>query len=280
MPELPEVETVRRVMRRALKGHKIAKAEVASDEIILGGLPPELFREALEGRTVTEIGRKGKYWWIELDQKPWLFGHLGMAGWIREIGESTVRLREHGKAPLDKPDGTPKFLKLLLETDEGKRIVFTDGRRLGRLWLGESPEQDLRIKKLGFDVYDELPSAKELHTLLIKRKAPVKAILLDQGLFAGVGNWIADEALWHARLSPKRTGDTLKPKETERLREAIDMVVHKAVEAGTDSAKYPEDWLFSSRWGGGKGAKQIMGHNIVREPVGGRTTAWVPKLQK
>lgn len=280
MPELPEVETVRRIMRRVLKGQKIADVEVPPDNIILGTTPPEAFVEALKGRTVTEIGRKGKYWWIELDEKPWVFGHLGMAGWIRELDAPTIRLREHGNAPLDDEAGRPRFLKLLITGDDGRRISFTDGRRLGRLWLGEDPQKDSRIKELGFDCLDELPSAKELHKFLQKRKAPIKAILLDQSLFAGVGNWIADETLYHARISPKRTGDTLTAKEVERLHDSLDMVVRTAVEAGADSSKYPDDWLFSSRWGGGKGVQSINGHKIIREPVGGRTTAWAPTWQK
>jgi formamidopyrimidine-DNA glycosylase len=280
VPELPEVETVRRIMRRVLKGHKIADVEVVPDTIIFGSTPPEAIVEALKGKTVTEIGRKGKYWWLELDSKPWLFGHLGMAGWIRELGADTTRLREHGKAPLDDENGRPRFLKLLITTDEGKRISFTDARRLGRAWLQEGPDKDPAIKKLGFDCYDALPTAKALHAILQKRSAPIKAILLDQSLFAGVGNWVADEVLFHALISPKRPADSLKPKEVERLRESIDMVMKTAVNAGADSAKYPDNWLFSSRWGGAKGRQEINGHKIVREPVGGRTTAWVPKLQK
>ena len=136
-----------------------------------------------------------------------------------------------------------------------------------------------RISRLGFDCYDELPSAKELGVILGKRKAPIKAILLDQGLFAGVGNWIADETLYHARISPKRSADSLKPKEVERLREALRMVMETAVDAGADSDKYPADWIFSSRWGGKRGRSEIDGKKIVRETVGGRTTAWVPGWQ-
>lgn len=279
MPELPEVETVCRVMRKALVGRKVKCVEVAPDDIVVKG-PPEAIRTALEGQTVTGIGRKGKYWWIELDEKPWVFGHLGMAGWIREIGAPTGRIREHGKLPLDDENGRPKFLKMLIETEDGHRVVFTDGRRLGRLWLSESPETDSRVKALGFDCLDDIPPAKELHALLVRRKAPLKAILLDQSVFAGVGNWVADEVLYHARLNPKRTGDTLKLAEVKRLREALHMVMHVAVDARADAEKYPADWLFSSRWGGKKGRTEINGQKIVRETVGGRTTAWVPKLQK
>ncbi|MFI5386099.1 MAG: DNA-formamidopyrimidine glycosylase family protein, partial [Fimbriimonadales bacterium] len=223
-------------MRRVLKGHKIAEVEVVPDDIVMGSTPPEAFVAAMKGRTVMEIGRKGKYWWIELDAKPWVFGHLGMAGWIRELDAPTIRLREHGNAPLDDTNGRPRFLKLMITADDGRRISFTDQRRLARLWLGDSPITDSRIKELGFDCYEGLPTPKELYAVLQKRTAPIKAILLDQSLFAGIGNWIADETLWHARISPKRASDSLKPKEVERLREAIRMVMEVAVEAGADSA--------------------------------------------
>jgi len=267
-------------MRRVLQGRRIAEVEVVPDDIVMGSTPPEAFVEAMKGAAVTGIGRKGKYWWIELDRTPWVFGHLGMAGWIRELGAPTTRLREHGNAPLDDKEGRPRFLKLMITAEDGRRIAFTDQRRLARLWLGDDPKSDSRIKELGFDCYDELPSAKDLRTYLMKRKAPIKAILLDQSLFAGIGNWIADETLWHARISPKRSADSLSPKEVERLRSAIEMVMHVAVEAGADSSKYPEDWLFTSRWGGKKGRTDIGGKKIIRETVGGRTTAWVPSVQK
>ncbi|HVT13147.1 MAG TPA: DNA-formamidopyrimidine glycosylase family protein [Fimbriimonadaceae bacterium] len=280
MPELPEVETVRRIMERVLKGQKISEVEIVPDDIVQGSTPPEAFVEALKGSAVTDVGRKGKYWWIELDGKTYLFGHLGMAGWIRELGAPTVRLREHGNAPLDDGDGRPRFLKMMLTAEDGRRIAFTDQRRLARMWLGADPAKDSRIKQLGFDCYDELPNAKKLGEILAKRSAPIKAVLLDQTVFAGVGNWIADETLYHARIAPKRSADSLKPAEVARLRDALERVIHTAVEAGADSDKYPADWLFSSRWGGKKGRTEIDGKKIVREPVGGRTTAWVPSVQK
>ncbi|MCC7102069.1 MAG: hypothetical protein IT206_03220 [Fimbriimonadaceae bacterium] len=280
MPELPEVETVRRVMERALKGHTIQEVEVAPDEIVLGRFPNTAMEEHLKGAKVTGVGRKGKYWWIELDKKPWLFGHLGMAGWIREMGEPTIRIREMGNMPLDDEEGRPRFLKLMVTTEEGRRIAMTDGRRLSRLWLSDSPETDKRVGALGFDSWQGLPSSSELHALLKKRKAPLKAILLDQALFAGVGNWIADEVMLMARLSPHRLGTSLKEKEAGALKKAIEDVIDLAVEKGADKAQFPADWLFHVRWGGKKGVPQFDGHDIIREQVGGRTTAWVPDLQK
>lgn len=280
MPELPEVEAVRRVMRDALQDRRITRVEVPPDEIVLGAAPPEAFVEALTGSRVEGVGRKGKYWWLELDRRPWVFGHLGMSGWVRELGEPTIRLREHGKAPFDDEDGRPRFLKLLIETEEGRRIAFTDGRRLGRLWLGEGPASDPRIRELGFDCFEELPEAKVLAPLLARRKAPIKAVLLDQGLFAGVGNWIADEVLYQARIAPKRLAASLSLAEIKRLREALRNVLEVAVSVNADKEQFPEDWLFAHRWGGDRGVEMIGGKRIVRESVGGRTTAWVPGRQK
>ncbi|MBX3118839.1 MAG: hypothetical protein KF784_07215 [Fimbriimonadaceae bacterium] len=280
MPELPEVETVCRVMRRVLEGKRIKSVEVADDHLVLSKAPKEAYEKALLGRTVTGIGRKGKYWWIELDEPPVVFGHLGMAGWIREIGAHSIRLREHGNAPFEDADGRPRFLKLLLEAEDGGKVVLTDGRRLARLWLGESAEKDKRVKQLGPDMFNEPYTVNALSAVLRKRNAPIKALLLDQKLFTGVGNWIADEVLYHARISPKRLGSELDTKEVKALIDAIAMVLKLAVEVGADSEKYPEDWLFSHRWGGAKGAETIQGQAIVREPVGGRTTAWVPTRQR
>lgn len=283
MPELPEVETVRRVMRRVLVGHRIVAAEVVPDEIVLKGVPAQFVHDALIGASVEGIGRKGKYWWIELDRRPWVFGHLGMAGWIRDVSltgspKLATRLREHGKRDWDDENGRPRFLKLMLETETGGRIAFTDGRRLGRLWLAESPEQG--VVGLGPDVLDEPWSVNSLVKKLKDRKAPIKALLLDQKLFAGVGNWIADEVLFQARIAPARLAASLSELEVSMLVENLKPILELAIKVDADSERYPETWLFNSRWGGTKGTGEIMGHAIVREPVGGRTTAWVPDLQK
>lgn len=280
MPELPEVETVRRLLERTLVGRRIVDVEVAPDEIVLEGAPPEALAEAVRGRTVTRAGRKGKAFWLEFDESPWLFGHLGMAGWVRELGSSSIRLREHGDAPFEDKGGKPRFLKLRLVAESGAQVVLTDLRRLARLWLGDSADTDEFIGRLGPDCYLEPATGKELERRLADRKAPIKALLLDQRLFAGVGNWIADEVLYRARIDPRRAGGSLRPAELRRLAEALVEVIGKAVDVGADSSQYPEDWLFHHRWGGGKGVDTIGGRTLVREPVGGRTTAWVPGLQK
>ena len=280
MPELPEVETVRRTLERALVGKKIVEAEIAPDEIVLKGMSNTLVHDAILGRTVTAAGRKGKYFWLELDEKPWLFAHLGMAGWLREVGQPTIRLREHGEAPMEDENGRPRFLKMMLTADDGRKIAMTDGRRLSRIWLCESPEKDNAISKLGPDCFLDLPSPTAIHAKLAKKSAPIKAILLDQAVFAGIGNWIADEVLYVAGIRPSRLGSSLTAKETDKLREAIKFVIDHAVNVGADKEQFPDNWLFHARWGGKKGDDLIQGEKIIREKIGGRTTAWVPTRQK
>jgi len=280
MPELPEVETVCRMLRRAIAGKRIVEAEVADDLIVLEGRHPEEISAALVGRVVTGIGRKGKLFWLEFDAAPIVCVHLGMAGWMRELGAPTIRLKEHGNAPLDDENGRPRFLKLLLEAEDGTRAALTDGRRLARIWLADRPDADPRIAKLGPDVLEALPSPGELAQALKGRTAPIKALLLDQSLLAGIGNWLADETLYHARISPKREAGSLSRAEIGRLRRALADIVALAVEAGADEARYPRDWMFHNRWGGGRGPDTVNGKPIVRETVGGRTTAWVPGWQK
>jgi formamidopyrimidine-DNA glycosylase len=280
MPELPEVETVRRTIERAIGGKRIAAADFPPDEIVCKGASPERLLTSVQGARVEAVSRKGKYFWLELDRRPWLFAHLGMAGWVREVGEHSIRLREHGNAPFEDSKGNVRFLKMRLEAEDGRQIVMTDGRRLSRIWLAESPSASKNIAALGPDVLADPWKPAQLLAILSKRQAPIKALLLDQALFAGVGNWIADEALYQAKIRPDRAAATLELKDVKALLKSLAEIVELAVGAGADSAKYPPSWLFHHRWGGAKGVDAIAGKPIVREQIGGRTTAWVPSLQR
>lgn len=281
MPELPEVETVCRVMRHALQGKRITQVEVVRDTIVFASYSPKAIEKALLDRTVRAVGRRGKLFWLTLDgEGPTLFGHLGMSGWVREIGLDGTRLHGHGRAPFDDEHGRPRFLKLGMRTRSGSGIVFTDPRRLGRVWLGPDPERETRVKRLGRDAFDDLPTRAELSHAFSRRKIPIKALLLDQGLLAGIGNWIADEVLYQSRIAPKRAASSLSDAEVAALRRAIRAVLERAVSVGADHERFPASWLFEHRWGGKRGAEQIAGQRIVREQVGGRTTAWVPTRQK
>lgn len=281
MPELPEVETVCRLMRGVLEGERIASAEIVRDPIVFSGHAPKAIERALVGRVVRGIGRRGKFFWLTLDGPgPTVFGHLGMSGWVREVGREGTRLHGHGKAPFEDAEGRPRFLRLLVRTASGRGVAFTDGRRLGRIWLSASPETDARVRRLGPDAYDDLPGTDAFAALLARRKVAIKAVLLDQGALAGIGNWIADEVLYQSRIAPMRPAASLAPTEIAALRRAIQRVLAHAVKVGAQHERFPRTWLFEHRWGGARGAQHIGRHAIVREEVAGRTTAWVPDVQR
>lgn len=281
MPELPEVETVCRVMRRALRGQRISHVEVARDAIVFSRLPPSAIERALLGRTVRDVGRRGKLFWLTFKgDGPTVYGHLGMSGWVRELRIKGTRLNGHGEAPFEDAQGRPRFLKLGIRAQAGREVVLTDPRRLGRVWLGESPDQEPRVQRLGPDALNELPSARELSALFSRRRIPIKALLLDQTALAGIGNWIADEVLYQSRIAPKRSAVSLTSTEVAALRRAITSVLARAVKVSADYKKFPKSWLFAHRWGGTRGSNEIGGSSIVREEVGGRTTAWVPARQR
>ncbi len=281
MPELAEVETVCRVMRRCLLGKRVTRVEVARDPLVFSKHSAKAIERALVGRVVAEVGRRGKTFWISSKGSgPTLFGHLGMSGWIREVGVEGTRLHGHGDAPFDDETGRPRFLKLLIVVPGGSAIVFTDPRRLGRVWLGDSPEEDRRVKRLGPDALDELPARAELARLLARRNIAIKAVLLDQSTLAGLGNWLADEVLYQARIAPKRIAASLDAREIAALRRAIQSVLRIAVKVEADHRRFPRTWLFEHRWGGARGSQSIGKHAIVRDVVGGRTTAWVPAVQR
>ncbi len=281
MPELPEVETVCRLMRATLRGKRVKHVEVVRDPIVFSKDSPDALEQALVGRVVESIGRRGKFFWIALKGPgPTVFGHLGMSGWIREVGNEGTRLHGHGRAPFDDAAGRPRFLRLFIGIGAGKGIAFTDPRRLGRVWLGGDPQHEPRVKRLGHDAFDELPTVNELLAIFGRRTVAIKAVLLDQGTLAGIGNWIADEVLYQAKIAPKRSAASLVKREVAALRRAIESVLHHAVKVGADHGQFPKAWLFEHRWGGARGAARVGGQLIVREEVGGRTTAWVPSRQK
>ena len=199
MPELPEVESARRRAARALEGRRIERVCTVDDPIVYEGVTPRRFARALQGRLVLAIHRKGKHLWMVLDERPFPLFHFGMTGSFELYRREADR---------------PRFWKVEILMEDGTRLAMPDARRFGRIRLRHEPEDEPPIKDLGFDPLHGLPAVKELHRLLVRRRAPLKAVLLDQSLFAGVGNWIADEVLFQARLRPDREASGLRARET------------------------------------------------------------------
>jgi len=264
LPELPEVEAARKAALQSLKGKRIVSARCPPDAIVLGGASHRLIETALQGATVEDAGRFGKHLWFELDRKPWPVFHFGMTGAFQFFPRKA---------------DSPRFLRLELTLDDGGRFAFTDPRRFGRLRLAFDPRNEPPLSGLGHDPLFGLPGLADLAALLTSRKAPIKAVLLDQSVFAGVGNWIADEVLYQAAIRPQRRAADLSRTEIARLRSTLLRVIRRAVAVNADSDRFPAGWLFHRRWGRVAGSTTSSGEPIVHDTVGGRTTAWVPSRQ-
>ena len=267
----------RRAAAAVAVGRRITGVSVADDPIVFAGVAPPRIRRALLGRRVRAVHRHGKHFWLELDRRPWLLIHFGMAGGLTTTRRETVRLRSgHGKPGSGWP---PRFTRLTLEFDDGGALAISDGRRLGRIRLRRDPRGEPPIVGLGFDALRELPSPGRFRALARARGAPVKALLLDQTFAAGVGNWIADEVLYQARIAPRRPARSLTDTELDRLRTRLRAIVRTAVRAGADGDRFPRSWLFHRRWDRDPGITR-RGDPIRRETIAGRTAAWVPRVQR
>jgi formamidopyrimidine-DNA glycosylase len=279
VPELPEVEMARRLAERVARGRTIAEVRCVADPIVYERLAPARIRGALVGRRVTGVGRHGKHFWLELDRRPWPVFHFGMTGGLHAPERPSIHLvSEGGRAR--QADWPPRFTKLVLTLHDGGQLAFADARRLGRIRLRGDPRTEPPVSRLGFDALDALPEPRTFARLLGERAAPVKAVLLDQSFAAGVGNWIADEVLYQARIDPRRAARTLSSREAARLRETLRRVVTTAVLRGADGDQLPRSWLFHVRWQRRAGATTPRGERLRYDTIGGRTTAWAPVRQR
>lgn len=278
MPELPEVEYGRKLVHEAAVGRRIVEVECAHDPIVIAGTDPKAVQQALRGATVTGTGRRGKYLWLELNRRPWLLVHFGMTGAFVVPGTEALQLESSPK----KPDATwpPRFTKLHLVLSDGGEVAFINKRRLGRVRLVNDPLHEPPVSALGFDPLLDPPPLADFRRRLARRSGPIKAVLLDQSFAAGVGNWVADEVLFQAGIDPRRRANQLSPEESKRLLHSIKQVIRTAVRVDARKSRFPKSWLFHHRWDKKAGAKTSRGDAIQHITVGGRTTAFVPAVQK
>ena len=277
MPELPECEYGRKVAHGAAAGRRIVGVICAPDDIVYDGVTPRAFAEAVRGRRVEAVKRRGKHIWFELDRRPWPLFHFGMTGSFRVPDRDALPLAT-GPRPGD-ATWPPRFTKLRLRFEDDGELALVNARRLGRIRLREDPATEPPIGNLGFDPLLDLPSPAAFASLLARRTGRIKGVLLDQSFAAGVGNWIADEALYQARLDPRRRASDLADGEIRRLRAKLGHIVRRAVAVDADKGRFPRTWLFHRRWGKDPEARTAAGEPIQHITVAGRTTAWVPSTQ-
>ena len=271
MPELPEVETARRLIADLGLGRRITGVDDADTFVCRPHSPGEL-REALTGRTLTAAHRRGKTMWCETSgvgssagPGPDLGIHLGMSGrivviaadgWVAEGGDPPGRDAQPRKAQWD---------RFTLEFADGGRLSLFDKRRLGRIQL--NPD----IDALGPDAGEVTQAA--FRALITKGTIAVKARLLDQSKLAGVGNLLADEVLWQAKVPPATPVSRLQRKDADRLYRALRSVLASAVAKG---GAHTGDVIAARRPGG---TCPRCGHEMVHGTVGGRSTWWCSREQ-
>ncbi len=227
MPELPEVETIRRrlaplVERRTLAGLDVRDAKWCAP------LAPTELRHALEGRAVQRLARRGKYLIWEAQDEVYLLMHLRMTGTVL----------------YDAPAATP-YVRVRLELDDGHVLSFCDPRRFGtgELVLGGDALDEFLAARLGVEPLGPEFTTEHLYLQTRKRRTPIKALLLDQRRVAGVGNIYANEALFRARIHPLRSAGTLRRTQVAALRDAVIASLQAGLGAGgasIDDFRHPD----------------------------------------
>ena len=220
MPELPEVETTVRGLSRVLKGRQIRRVEARRADL-RRAFPPDL-GQRLTGATVTDLGRRAKYGLVHTDRGDTMVFHLGMSGAWR-VDPADLGKHDH----------------LLLETDEGRKLHLRDPRRFGSVDL--VPTLDLEnwpaFKALGPEPLSGAIDGKWLKEKLAGRTAAVKLLLLDQRVVAGLGNIYACEALFRAKIDPRKPAGKIGSAKLDALADAIPQVLEEAIQAGGSTLK-------------------------------------------
>ncbi|XP_076930516.1 formamidopyrimidine-DNA glycosylase-like isoform X3 [Bidens hawaiensis] len=306
MPELPEVEAARRAIAENCIGKKIKRSVVADDSKVIDGVSRAEFEASLTGKTIVAANRKGKNMWIQLDSPPYPSFQFGMAGAIYIKGVAVTKYKR--SAVSDTDEWPSKYSKVFIELDDGLELSFTDKRRFAKVRLLKNPAIVAPISELGPDALLEPMTEDELFKALSKKKITIKALLLDQSFISGVGNWIADEVLYQAKIHPLQSAANIPKEGCAALHKSLKEVIEHSVEVDADSSRFPADWLFHSRWGKkpgkinavevGADSSQFPSnwifHSREKKPkkafvdgkaidfinAGGRTTAYVPELQK
>jgi formamidopyrimidine-DNA glycosylase len=234
MPELPEVETITRLLRQgtrekpaSLVGCRISSADLLWQRS-LAEPGPEEFSRRIVGQTIQEVGRRGKFIVISLTGDTLLI-HLRMSG--------DMRLEDAADAE-GNPIPRQKHDRLILNFSDGQRMTFNDTRKFGRVWLVEDAQTVLG--GLGPEPLDPQLTSEKFHTMLNSRSRQLKPLLMDQNFLAGMGNIYTDEALFLARLHPLTRSDQINEQASARLLEAIRSVLQEGIRRNGASI----DWVY------------------------------------
>ena len=273
MPELPEVETVRRGIAPVLEGGRIERA-VILDPRLVRPFDPRIVADELVGERVGAVERRGKYLVVRFEEGRALLIHLRMTGSLRHALRGDLGEDPHTRA--------------VLSMDNGSDVAYRDVRRFGTWELFENGDVGPYLAaRLGPEPLGPSFSAERLRTRLHGRRAPLKSALLDQRTLAGLGNIYVDEALWHSRLHPLRPAGALDEEEVRRLHRALRMVLRRGIERqGSTLRDYATpDGTYGSMqdefraYGRAGEPCDRCGSELARIVVGGRGTTFCPRCQ-
>ena len=232
MPELPEVETVRRGLQPHLEGAQLTRVQLNRPDLRFPF--PEHMSERLTGSRIVSLSRRAKFLVAETDRDEKLVMHLGMSGrfTIHEPGALAEKPGEFVHAQLT----NPKHDHVEFETEAGTRVVFNDPRRFGYMQMFAATDAD-PFAGLGPEPLSNAFGGAYLYERFRSKKAPVKSVLLDQSVIAGLGNIYVCEALFRSGISPKRVTSRISKARVFKLAEIIRIVLQEAIEAGGSSLK-------------------------------------------
>ena len=273
MPELPEVETVRARLAPVLTGRRFDRVEIHDPRLVRPYEPTEVAAE-LEGERVGSVERRGKYLIVRFESGRVLLIHLRMTGSFRHAANGSLENDPHRRA--------------VVRLDNGSDVGYRDMRRFGTWLLLEPGEVEKYLAaRIGDEPLDVLFTAARLGERLARRRAPIKAALLDQRTLAGVGNIYADEALWRARVHPLRPAQSLDRNELRRLHRGIRAALeHGIVREGSTLRDYalPDGTSGSMQrefrvYGRSGDPCDRCGAAIAKTRVAGRSTWFCPRCQ-
>lgn len=273
MPELPEVETVRQTLIKLVKDKTIERVSVYWGNIIKRPEDPEEFKRQLEGQTILDIDRKGKFMIFEMNDLS-LVSHLRMEGKFGVYDSSVEK---------------PKHTHVIFHFTDGSELRYDDVRKFGTMHIFNKGEEvnNKPLIQLGPDPFDERFTLEYFHSKLKRTTRNIKTVLLDQSVVAGLGNIYVDEALYKAKLHPERVANTLTIEEAERLRKASIDIIEKAIRLGGSTIRsylnsQGKIGMFQQQlnvYGKENTPCLTCGADIVKLKVGGRGTHICPTCQ-
>lgn len=261
MPELPDVEVLRRYCE-ATSLHQEVRSVRVNSRLILGETSPSDLQTGLQGRTFEDTGRHGKYLLVELDNGRWLVMHFGMTGSLKYFS---------------KADRKPENTELLFAFGNGSHLAYITTRKLGEIRLEGDAEAFIEEKALGPDVLDSSFDFEAFQRALAGRRAMIKSTLMNQQIMAGIGNVYSDEILFQAGIHPRTPVDELPTEARKKIFHAMQDVLRTAIDHQADPEEFPDTYIILHRHKEGRCPR--CGGEVKRVEVSGRGAYYCPRRQ-